>query len=745
MSPSYESFSDLSLQNLGPGGKAPKSRLSDVTAATSLFNNLRTADENSSLSRARIQSMFDGAPPYDERKKREAGQAYQCNLNFGMAKRMLDQSMAAYIDMAASVERLVRVGVTMGEQEQRIEWAGIIEEEITRVIREWPRFSMAYLMVCQKFIAHGVGIIHWPDKLDWRWDASGFGDVLIPRETRASEDEIEVAVIRQPMLINKLYEKIADENTARQLGWNPEEVRKAIAKAASISTTDHYDWEKLVERIKNNDVEFSGSASQKVRMIKLLVQEFDGTVSQYFSLEDGSNADFLYKAPSRYRNMQEAFAFFTYGIGTNGTYHSIRGLGHAVFAQVGWANRLRCAMVDSAMLSSGPLLQPQDEAAHEAFAFNYNGPFGILSPGLVPVERAYPNLLQTAVPVLEDLVTQMNDMAGQYSANALFGGNGSRTRTETLATLEMSNRLSLTSLNLFYEPWTRVMRETVRRLTNPEYSAPLPGGEAADMLRIRCLMRGVPPEALATLDHSRTVCVRAVGAGSQGQRTAALQQLSGYAGNFDPEGRRRLTRDLVATLVGYDNADRFMPPSSGARQPIDAQIAQIENGSLENGEPIEVFESQFHEAHLDRHIPHMQQRLTQLDAGEITLEDATRKILPIHAHSMQHLEMIQVDPTTEMVTAKYAKQLKIFGEVINNGLKHIEARQKQQAAQAEQEGQQEPQQQGISPEASSKFQEHQLKLKMLEETHQMKLALKMQEAELDRTLADAKAAASLRR
>lgn len=744
MNAAYEAFSDLALKNLGPSGAPPKSRLSDVKSATSIFNSLLKADEASSRSRASVQSMFDGAPPYDERKKREAGQAYQCNLNFGMAKRMLDQSLAAYIDMAASVERLVRVGVTVGEQEQRIEWASIIEEEITRVIREWPRFSMAYLSVCQKFIAHGVGIVHWPDSLDWRWDASGFGDVLIPRETRASEDEIEVAVIRQPILINKLYEKIANEDVARDLGWNPEEVRKAISKAASISTTDYLEWEKLVERIKNNDIEFSGATSQKVRGIKLLVQEFDGTVSQYLSLEDGSNGDFLYKAPSRYRNMQQAFAFFTYGIGTNGTYHSIRGLGHAVFAQVGWANRLRCAMVDSAMLSSGPLLQPIDEAAHEAFAFNYNGPFGILSPGVTPVERAYPNLLQTAVPVLQDLVTQMNDVAGQYSANAMFGGNGNRTRTETLATLEISNRLSLTSLNLFYEPWTRVMRETVRRLTNPEYTAMLPGGDAAEALRNRCMARGVPPEALMTLDHSRTVCVRAVGAGSQGQRTAALQQLSGYAGTFDPEGRRRLTRDIVATLVGYDNADRFVPPSTGARQPIDAQIAQIENGSLENGEPIEVFENQFHEAHLDRHIPHMKMRLKQLEEEEITLEDATRKILPIHGHSMQHLEMIQVDPTTEMVTAKYAKELKVFGEVINNGLKHIEALRKQQEAQQEQEGQ-EGQQPGLAPEAVAEFQKHQLMLKMMEETHQMKLALKMQEAQLDRSLADAKAAGELRR
>lgn len=750
MDSGLQSFSDLPLRSLAPSGGTPKTRLADVQSATSIFNQLRRADEQNALNRARVQAMFDGVPPYDEQVLRSAGQAFRCNLNFGNAEAFLEGAMSAYIDLIHSVEKLVTVETSIGEEEQRQEWNSIIAEEITRTLREWPKFNHAYLNLCHHFVAHGVGIAYFDDDKDWRWQSTGIGDILIPRQTPASESDIEIAVARRPISVHHLYAKIENEEFATEVGWNVSEVKKAILKATSLTSYSDMEWERVATEMKNNDI-YSGAKSAMVQAIHLWVQEFDGSVSHYVSLEDGTNDDFLLKAPKRYESMAKAFVFFPYGIGSNGTYHSIRGLGYKIYPHIQVANRLRSQMIDSAMLSSSVMLQPEDERAVEGFSFNYMGPFALLSPGMNYVERAIPNMSTATMPVLNDMTSQMNDRVGQYSTNALFGSGQEKTRFEVAAHLESASKISVTALNLFYEPFDRLLRETVRRITRPGYISALPGGDAAETLLARCVNRGVAPEALEALIHSRTKAIRAVGSGSQAQRMVALQQLNTYAGSFDAEGRRRLQRDQVAALVGYEQADRYVPGPDGPRLPIDAKLAQLENAQLEAGITIEVLPSELDVVHLDVHIKHMNERVAAVEQQQMSLEDGTKLVLPVFQHAVKHLENIQSDTTITELVASYRDQLKSFGEIINNGMKRIQKLEKEQQAQAEAQAQEQEQmaqpgedQAGLTPELMGKLTEHRLKLKMMEEQHQMKMALALQEAEQKRQLKDAEAAKSLR-
>ena len=56
------------LGNLDEKGKPEKSRLKDVNSALSIFRSLQKADEASSINRSRVDSMFDGASPYDAKR-----------------------------------------------------------------------------------------------------------------------------------------------------------------------------------------------------------------------------------------------------------------------------------------------------------------------------------------------------------------------------------------------------------------------------------------------------------------------------------------------------------------------------------------------------------------------------------------------------------------------------------------------------------------------------------------------------
>jgi hypothetical protein len=699
----FTEFSDLPLLNIEESGKTPNSRLKDVKAATDIFLNLRRGDEASAVNRSRVQSMFDGSPPYSESKLRATGQGFRCNLNFGEGEKFLENAMSAYVDLINSVETLVRLETTYGDPNQRVNWNRVISEEYSFQLRKWPRFDYEYLNLCNHFVGHGVGINYHEDERAWHWRSTGLGDILIPRQTQATEGAIEVAAARRTMMVNELYRFIEDPEVATQLGWDVKEVRKAILDASSI-TTSTTDWERFQTEIKNNDL-WHGAKAAKVDVFHMWVKEFNGTVSHFISLCDGKNEEFLYKRVGRYRNISQAFTFFPYGIGTNGTYHGIRGLGFKIFHHIQVNNRMWSQAVDNAMLAGAPMIQPEDDRALENFAFTYFGPFAVLPPNAKFLDRAAPNLTQGMMPVLNSMNQMLQERAGQYSAAGVFG--------------------------------------VARRFFRPDYSQDELGGEAVFEFRERCVTRGVPLEALEAIDIKKTRTVRAVGNGSQAKRSVSLQQLNELAGVFDEEGRHNLFRDQVASLVGQDSADRYIPNRPDSRVPVDAKVAELENAHLSEGNTIPVYPNELHVVHLDVHLPAIEEMFQAVEEGQIDLIEATQQTMLIFDHSVQHLENIQQDISIQERVAEFNQRLQQVSEMIINGQKAM-AKADQEAAEAgAQEGVEGGQPQ-ITPEQQQKLLESRLKIQMMQEKHQAEMMIRLQKAEQDRQIADAKAATNLR-
>ena len=318
MSTEYSQINKLDgLGNLEPDGKVPVSRVKDVASAISIYKGLKKADEGSSVNRARVDAMFDGASPYNQSQLNTSGQGLKTNLNFGEAQRLLDVSLSAYVDLYSSLETLVEVKGTEGEPS--------VSEEITHMLRSWPEFHSSYLRLCNTFIKHGVGVSYFDTPDDWRFRVGGFADILIPRQSPASEDMIDVAVGRRQYHLHELFSFIKNPDIAKKVGWNVDEVKRVIMKYAdssgrrkSYSLED--DWETLQQEFKNNDIH-EGYQNPTVSVLHYWVREFDGSISHYISSET-SPKDFMYRKVSRYEKPEQAYILFTYGVGSNGTYHS---------------------------------------------------------------------------------------------------------------------------------------------------------------------------------------------------------------------------------------------------------------------------------------------------------------------------------------------------------------------------------------------------------------------------------------
>jgi hypothetical protein len=716
-------------------------RLKDAKSALAIYTRLKDADNQSALQRARIDGMFDGASPYDQGKLNASGQSQKTNLNFGEAQRLLDISLSAYVDLYSSLEKFVNVKGTLGEDAQRHEWEDIVSSEITQLLKSWPEFHSNYLRLCTTFIKHGVGVAYFDSPEGWQFRVGSFEDILIPRQTPASEEAIDVSVIRRSYHLHELNNFIKDPKAAAKVGWNVGEVKRVMVKNVQTTGRGSFaggsvdsNYEALQAELKNNDL-LIGVENPTVSVLHFLVREVDGTLSHYSCVES-SPEKFLYEKPSRYQSAEEAYVMFTYGVGSNGTYHSIRGLGQRIFSHIQTSNRLRCQMIDGAMISSAVMLQPESSRALEELDMTFFGSYAVLSPNVNIIEKAIPNLSQAVQPALEDM---QNQLAMNTDTQSPYGPNQSspyRNKDQVVSDMDISTQLSGAALNLFYASWGRLLREVVKRIIKS------PKDKRISDFYKRCEARGVPKEFVNSLDTARTKAVRAIGDGSRANRLASLRELNAISGSFDEVGRANLTRDIVATRVGADIADRYAPQVDVPRETVDNKIAIIENGHLAQGQQIPVLSSELHGTHLPIHLETFGQLIEALNTGQADPMQSMPMLQSMYQHVAEHTEFASGEPALEGLVGQ-AKQVLQYGEeMINNTAKAMQ-KEERDAAQAQQQMTEEEammQQQQGGEQQDPKMQSAQVQMQIMQQKAELEMAIKQQKHEQDQAIRDAEAA-----
>ena len=739
----------LELDSLNEKGKPVDTRLKNVKSAISIFQTLSKADEKSSVNRARVDAMFDGSAPYNQGSLATSGQPLKTNLNFGEAQRLLDIALSAYVDLYSSLECLVEVKGTAGEKSEIAPQEEIVADELTHLIRSWPEFHSAYLRLCTTFIKHGVSIAYFDTPDDWKFRVGGFTDILIPRQTPASESCIDIAVGRREYLLHELYGFIKNEDAAKKVGWDVEEVKRVIAKNASTkgrgtsSSVDNY--EVLQQEMKNNDI-YTGIQNPTVSVLHFWVKEMDGSVSHYMAAENNPK-DFLYKKLSRYQNAEQAYVMFTYGVGSNGTYHSVRGLGQRIFSHIQTSNRLRCQQIDGAMLASAVMIQPENQRSLDELQFTYYGAYAVMSPNVKIVEKAIPNLGTAVQPALQDLTQQLQLNTDTVSTYGPTQGSPYRNQMQVASDMDVTTRLSGASLNLFYASWTRLLREVVRRVVTTKKQ-----DAAVKDFYDRCAKRGVPANFINTLDVNRTKAVRSIGNGSYANRMMALKELQGISGQFDDVGRRNLTRDIVSTRVGHDLADRYVPADVEKRPSVDVKIAFFENQQLQAGQAVPVIANELHGTHLEVHVPLLNQLIEALNTGEADPQQVLPMLQAMYQHISETAQFAAGDPALEGLVGQTRQVLQYAEEAINNTLKALQKIQRDQAKAQQQEGemaaqaeeQMMAQEQQSVDQQGAKMQEHQVKMQIAQEKAELDMAIKQKKHEQEMAIRDAKAALEFR-
>lgn len=633
---------------------APK--FTTPAAVAAVCERLGFEDQVASFNRANIHAMFDGQPPFDPAVRAEQGLEELANINFLGAAAKRRDALAAYVDLTDSVEFLAKFKVDWKDANQRQEGEQELADKYTWLMGEWD-FENRVMQLADAFIVDGIGVALRNDPWDFRWEVARLSNFQLPRRTKIGEEHIRLAKFSDTMDVDDLWDKIKDEKEAKARGWNVAACKRQIACADKTwdgnRSTWNKNWEKFQEMVKENG--YCGYSSYNgIEVNKLISRETNGRYSLHIVPANGPT-EFLYKRYARFEEISHIMTVFTSGVGSYGTYHSIRSMGWDIFPYEQAMDRLNCKLLDGTALAGSIVAQPKDPNALENFQMQSVGGFMIVQGDVAFPQIPASNVATQVLPVLDSMNRMLQNNTGRYQARAITqGGAADRTKYEVQQQVAQESVLSTSEMILFYRPLRRLYREDVRRLFNPQLTAKDPGGKLAFEFRRKLMKAGVTKEFWSKIEDVRPV--RAIGNGSASQRIQSTDRILSLSPQYDEQGRQRalFMATAVTPGVGFANAKEFVQPA-GERPPPDVHTASLENISFAAGLPQPVLGTDNNWVHCSVHLDYLDTVAQMVQSGQMPLPQGVTTLNVGLQHCYEHYEPLALD-TGRQPEAKAVKQ-----------------------------------------------------------------------------------------
>jgi hypothetical protein len=719
------SYGNAELENLPASGSPPKKRIKSSDSLVAIANKYIEQDEDAAYLRARAQALVNGEAPYDAEELKSKGLTHVVNANFGEANAIMEAALAPYIELQNGVPRIANV-IMESYQGDSNEDSEIISEEFDWMLKEWSDHAYNMQLLSREFVGDGVGVAMWPDERSIFWEPCGLKDFKVARDTKVSDESIEVAIVQRSMSVSELYRYIRNPEAAKKLGWNINSVKQAIWKASTKrdqwkNYTAH--WEDFEREIKENDLYAGESAYHRAQLIYGYNREFDGKFTQLIGSRDSS--DFLYERYSRYGDVNQCFVIFTYGVG-QGTFHTIRGLKQKIYNQIQISNRVLCQAAQAAITSGLIQLQGDAEAIQD-FQYIEVGPYTFIPSGLTPIQLQPPAVATQGLPVYNLMSQVLQNNTGSYRSRQATPDGQARSATEVVQQARQESTLNAAALELFYTPYNKLLTEQYRRAVNPLLTANDKGGALALEFRKRCARRGVSIERLR--QFSKVTAFRAMGDGSPVMTEMASKQLMELYSLMDEKGKENTLRSVIAGIsgVGWQKVNLFVS-DKGPRRVVDFDIANLENGNLRQGIPQMVHDSQNHAVHIEAHIPMIAEIIEAHRQQQMADEQAMQILRPAADHVTEHLVFFSNNSFRAQEVRELKRQIQNLTAYIDELEQQVINRMMAQQSQAQEQAMDQAPQGQIDPRSEMELQKAQLKLAemqekrmMNQETHQQKM------------------------
>lgn len=689
-------------------------QFTDPFKVASVIYGMKQSEQPRSLNRARINSLFNGNPPYTDQEARDnqAG----VNVNFLEPTKIAQDARRQYYNAFIRPGNYFTVSLDSGPPDKKLEWGRTITRNLNRVLKN----SLAYTQILQCTFAqmtlHGIGPVFWPKRKRWLPEFLGIDELLIPSQTRQDLSNLDYFAIHRRYSISELYEMTHGE--AVDKGWNMPLVKKMLLKLAgqvglpgTVAQPQFYEYERLEEDMKSNSGywasdavptvtvwdfyfcnESTGSTDGEYGWNRRMILDSDcETATQYAP-------EFLFDPKDRvYASDLSHLLHINFADGANVApfrYHSVRSLGYMLYAVCHLQNRMRCRFNDSVFESLMWFFRDVSDGTSERLERIDLLHMGIIPKGVdfVPSTERH----RIDFPLLEGAFSMnrqlMSENSAAFTRDINDGTAKEMTAKETMERVSAANAMVGSMLNLAYTYHKFQCIEIARRFCLDVKNDVNPDRDIVKF-QLRCLEQGVPPEALNS-DAWVIEVERIVGAGNKSLEMAQTSELIELSkeGLLDPDATRLATHIRVEALVDDPFlAEKLVP--MGQQMPSEAmEVASLAWANLIDSKPViiarginlvDYVETLLHDLNIE--IDHIEKDGAAPDPKRIA------GLANVIQHIMQKTAQIAMNDT-------YKEKVKQYGDQLKNASNFVRAYAQRAQEQQQASGQQ------MNPELMGKIQ-----------------------------------------
>lgn len=680
-------------------------KFSDANEVDQLCYQMKLADYPRAQNRARINDLFNGAPPYSAQDVQDNNIAV--NVNYLEGTRIAHDARSQFYGAFLKPGTYFKATTDMGPVHKRATRSTIVTKEVNRIMKRSLPYFECFRSKFASDVLHGVGISAWDDADHWCPDPVGIEDVMIPASTLLSMKNLpftakyrsftvpEIIKLtnhkRNPgwnmPLVKSLIEWV-DQETMRLMGsnwpevWSPEKMAERVKgdggfyvgdQVPTIDCWDFYFWDDAGDHSgwKRRIIldAWSTPTSTGEPMTRKLGDPYDRGKGKFlFTSNDRIFADKLSSIVTfQFADLSSVAPF---------RYHSVRSLGFLLYAVCHLQNRLRCKFSESVFESLMMYFRVKNiDDVQQALKLDMiNKGFIDESINFVKAEdRFQANAAMVELGLKENAGLIAQNSSSYTSNPQTQPDKREKTKFEVMAEVNTATSMVSAALLQAYAYQSYEYREIFRRFCNPK-------SKDVDVVRFRaaCLKQGVP-ENMLTEEAWDIEPERVVGAGNKTLEMAIAQQLMQYRNLFDPEPQRDILR--LATLAITDDPARAeaLVPDQPVSVTDSVHDAQLSAAALMMGLPVAVKTGINHIEYVDAMMADLAIIVAKGKKTGMVSPDKLQGIQNIAQNISQHIQIIAQDPEEKQRVKQYGDQMKqIMNEVKAFAQRLQEHMQKQQ-------------------------------------------------------------------
>lgn len=705
--------SSLPLATLSASGTPPKARLFNATQASDIFWNMHDAAQPRLARAAVIRGMFDGNPPFDQRKRRNAGQAYLPNFNTLEAASRLEAAKAPYYDLFSTAAQYADCSTALdGEQVDASTASRVRSDAFDTLLRSYSGFDIQFWTMLDDFIAFNRGFLWFPRPDSWHFKRLPWHRVLFPQGTSADPDEWELFAIEHRWPAHKLWSFIDKEQASTAAGWNRPQVIDAIRRAAPEDLGREWNDPMQVQRDFRDSDFWINARMGVIRTASLYVREFNGTWTRMMiEVQDRRNAErdsagpatsrveresrnqrpdrdparledksWLYFKQDIAKTLYEIMTPFVLEAG-DGAVNELAGLGKRIVSYSQAIDRLMNETAMNTALRSNIVLQAQTGSGQaKAGVVQIGGGTCVIPPGYAVQPGTIFGDIQGSLAVQAEMRNRLDVNTGIYRPQLEKPSGNPETLGAAQMRFSQATVLGNSAVNRYYTQLDKFYAEIFRRVTmeHPKSSKDK-GVQASLAYQKACSEAGLTKTQCTDAQPGSIRAMRAIGNGSpvmRQQNMAALGALVPYMG---PRGLLHWKIDYAAAYTGQRGATRYFPSEDTAQVPTrDDWDATQENSDFSQGNQPIIADWQNHQIHAQVHLT------AAMAAIQSVLQGGADPAIPFTflqvamPHIGEHISRVPREQIRKELSTAYQKVAQGAQQVFQAAKEHMQQQGQQQ-------------------------------------------------------------------